>query len=48
MPVVLSDPESPVAKSFIKIASDVACALSVRNIPEPGSGKRSSKLALIR
>ena len=48
MPVVLSNPESPVAKSFVKIATDVACALSVRNIPEPGSGKRSSKLALIR
>jgi len=48
MPVVLSAPESPIAKSFVKIATDVACALSVRNIPEPSSGKRSSKLALIR
>jgi len=48
MPVTLSHPDSAVAKSFLKIASDVACALSVRNLPEPGTGKRSSRLALIR
>jgi ATP-binding protein involved in chromosome partitioning len=48
MPVTLSHPESAVAKSFVKIATDVACALSVRNLPEAGTGKRSSKLALIR
>ena len=48
MPVTLSDPESAVARSFFAIAKTVACALSVRNLPEPASGKRSSKLTLIR
>jgi len=48
MPVILSQPDSAIAKSFLTIATNVACMLSVRNIPEPGSGKRSSKLALIR
>jgi ATP-binding protein involved in chromosome partitioning len=48
MPVILSHPDSAVAKSFLSIATNIACMLSVRNIPEPGSGKRSSKLALIR
>jgi hypothetical protein len=48
MPVTLSHPDSAIAKSFVSIATDIACKLSVRNIPEPGSGKRSSKLALIR
>jgi ATP-binding protein involved in chromosome partitioning len=48
MPVTLSDPESPIAKIFMSMASTVACRLSVRNMPEPGTGKRSSKLALIR
>jgi len=47
-PVVLSDPESKVAESFLGMAGAVACALSVRNVPPPGSGKRSSKLTLIR
>jgi ATP-binding protein involved in chromosome partitioning len=47
-PVVLADPGSQVARAFQGIASTVACALSVRNTPEPGSGKRSSKLTLIR
>jgi hypothetical protein len=37
-----------VANIFLSIASAVACKLSVRNVPEPGSGKRSSKLTLIR
>ena len=41
-------PDSPVAQVFRDIAEQVACALSVRNMPEPGSGKRSSKLTLIR
>jgi ATP-binding protein involved in chromosome partitioning len=47
-PVVLSDPESQIAQIFHGIASAVACQLSVRNTPEPTSGKRSSKLAMIR
>jgi len=48
MPVTLSDPGSQVAQIFLSIASAVACSLSVRNAPEPGTGKRSSKLTLIR
>jgi ATP-binding protein involved in chromosome partitioning len=47
-PVVLADPGSKVAEAFMGIAQAVACALSVRNVPVPGTGKRSSKLALIR
>ena len=47
-PVVIADPSSQVARTFAGIAEAVACALSVRNTPEPGSGKRSSKLTLIR
>ncbi len=47
-PVVLADPSSQVARVFHGIASTVACALSVRNSPDPVSGKRSSKLTLIR
>ena len=47
-PVVIADPESQVARIFHGIAGTVACALSVRNTPEPGTGKRSSKLTLIR
>jgi ATP-binding protein involved in chromosome partitioning len=47
-PVVIADPGSKVAEAFLGIASAVACALSVRNVPAPGSGKRSSKLTLIR
>jgi hypothetical protein len=46
--VVLSDPESKVARTFIDIASAVACRLSVRNVGAPGSGKRSPKLTTIR
>ena len=48
MPVVVSDPKSKVSQIFLEVASTVACALSVRNVPAPGSGKRSSKLTLIR
>ncbi|HET6151037.1 MAG TPA: Mrp/NBP35 family ATP-binding protein [Polyangia bacterium] len=48
MPITLANPDSAVARSFLEIAKTVACALSVRNIPEPGTGKRSSRLALIR
>jgi ATP-binding protein involved in chromosome partitioning len=47
-PVVLSDPGSKVAEIFLGMASQIACALSVRNTPVPGAGKRSSKLTLIR
>jgi ATP-binding protein involved in chromosome partitioning len=47
-PVVLADPGSRVSQIFLEMASTVACALSVRNLPAPGSGKRSSKLTLIR
>lgn len=47
-PVVLADPGSQVARIFHQMASAVACQLSVRNTPEPGTGKRSSKLTLIR
>jgi ATP-binding protein involved in chromosome partitioning len=47
-PVVLADPSSKVAETFLSIASTVACLLSVRNVPVPGAGKRSSKLTLIR
>jgi ATP-binding protein involved in chromosome partitioning len=48
MPVVVREPTSKVAETFAGIAHAVACALSVRNGPAQGGGKRSSKLALIR
>jgi ATP-binding protein involved in chromosome partitioning len=47
-PVVISDPGSKVAEIFLGMASQIACALSVKNTPVPGAGKRSSKLTLIR
>jgi ATP-binding protein involved in chromosome partitioning len=47
-PIVVRDPKSKVGEIFARIASDVACQLSVRNSPSPESGKRSSKLTLIR
>ena len=47
-PIVVRDPGSKVAEIFSGIASTIACALSVRNAPAQGGGKRSSKLALIR
>ncbi|HEY4394077.1 MAG TPA: Mrp/NBP35 family ATP-binding protein, partial [Polyangia bacterium] len=47
-PIVVRDPKSKVAEIFTRIASDVACQLSVRNSPSPETGKRSSKLTLIR
>ncbi len=47
-PVVVRDPGSKVAEIFARIAADIACQLSVRNSPAPGTGKRSSKLTLIR
>jgi len=48
LPVVIGDPESKVARTFMDIARAVACKLSVRNIGAPGSGKRSPKLTTIR
>jgi ATP-binding protein involved in chromosome partitioning len=47
-PVVLADPESPVAQAFVGIARRLACALSVRNLPDPGTAKRSRKLAVLK
>ncbi len=47
-PVVLADPDSPVSRVFVDIARQVACALSVRNLPDPGLAKRSSKLSVLR
>ncbi len=47
-PVVLVDPRAQISQIFHGIASTLACALSVKNTPEPGSGKRSSKLTMIR
>jgi ATP-binding protein involved in chromosome partitioning len=47
-PIVLAEPESPVAQTFVAIARKVACALSVRNLPDPGTAKRSSKLSVLK
>lgn len=47
-PVVLSQPKSKAAEVFLNIAGELACALSVRNRPAPGSGIRSGKLTMIR
>jgi ATP-binding protein involved in chromosome partitioning len=47
-PIVVRDPQSKVAEIFARIASDVACQLSVKNSPSAETGKRSSKLTLIR
>jgi ATP-binding protein involved in chromosome partitioning len=47
-PVVLGDPTSQVARIFQAIASTVACQLSVRNTPDPASGRHGAKLTLIR
>jgi ATP-binding protein involved in chromosome partitioning len=48
LPVVLAEPGSPVARVFLDIAGQVACALSVRNLPDPGTAKRSGKLSVLR
>ncbi len=45
-PIVLSAPNSDVARAFARIAGTVACALSVRNQPKPGGGIRSGKLLI--
>jgi ATP-binding protein involved in chromosome partitioning len=47
-PVVLADPKSPVAQLFSDIARQVACALSVLNLPDPGTAKRSSRLSVLK
>jgi len=47
-PIVLADPGGAAATAFRAMARTVACALSVHNVPDPGSGKRSGKLTLIR
>jgi ATP-binding protein involved in chromosome partitioning len=47
-PVVLVEPRAQIAQIFHGMASTIACALSVKNTPEPGTGKRSSKLTMIR
>ena len=47
-PLTLGEPESAAAKNFMALAGRVACAVSRRNVPKPGSGVRSSKLAMIR
>ena len=47
-PIVLAEPKSAAAQSFAAIAGRVACALSVRNLPDPGTAKRSSKLSVLK
>jgi ATP-binding protein involved in chromosome partitioning len=47
-PIVLAEPESAAALAFSAIAGKVACALSVRNLPDPGTAKRSSKLSVLK
>jgi ATP-binding protein involved in chromosome partitioning len=47
-PIVLAEPDSPVAQTFLAIARRLACAISVRNLPDPGTAKRSSKLSVLK
>ena len=47
-PIVIAEPESEVARTFRAIAERLACALSVRNLPDTGAVKRSSKLSVLR
>jgi len=47
-PIVVGEPESPVARTFCAIARKLACALSVRNLPDPGTAKRSHKLSVLK
>ena len=42
------EPESAVAQAFSAIARRLGCALSVRNLPDPGTAKRSSRLSVLR
>jgi ATP-binding protein involved in chromosome partitioning len=47
-PIVLAEPESEVSHMFVTMAQQIACALSVRNLPDPGNAKRSSKLSVLK
>jgi ATP-binding protein involved in chromosome partitioning len=47
-PIVLAEPNAEVSQVFRGIARQIACALSVRNLPDPGTAKRSSKLAVMK
>jgi hypothetical protein len=47
-PIVLAEPECEVAQVFRGMARRIACALSVRNLPDPGTAKRSSKLSVLK
>lgn len=47
-PIVLAEPDSEVAQSFRGIARKIACSLSVQNLPDPGTAKRSSKLSVMK
>jgi ATP-binding protein involved in chromosome partitioning len=47
-PIVLAEPASAVAQIFRGMARQIACALSVRNLPDTGAVKRSSRLAVLR
>ena len=47
-PIVLAEPESEIAQTFLGIARRLACAMSVRNLPDPGTAKRSSKLSVLK
>lgn len=47
-PIVLAEPESEVAQIFRGMARTIACAMSVRNLPDPGTAKRSSRLSVLK
>ena len=47
-PLVLAAPDSATAKVFRELAGKLACALSVRNLPDTGPAKRSSKLSVLK
>ncbi len=47
-PIVLAEPDSAVAQIFRGMARQIACALSVRNLPDLGTAKRSSKLTVMK
>ena len=47
-PILLAEPESAPSQAFSAIAGRVACGLSVLNLPDPGTAKRSSKLSVLK
>jgi len=47
-PLVLANPTSQVAQLFTDMAQQLACALSVLNLPDPGTGKRSGRLNVLK